>query len=755
MTEPDLLLRVKVIQDHGRASLTYILSSKNAALHFEEIRGPVLPGSPGAFAAALFEKIEKLHEGYDVDGGSLLLRDVEKELTSLGRRLYRELFPREMRTIYRRFREVITTLLITSDEPWIPWEMIKPYDDDDGPVINDDFLCRKFQLTRWLAGDTSPSPFLPVARLASVGAAKAKDGKPLPNAVREHDLLASIASRHPGLAHTRLPEAGFDDLERLLLQGGLNLLHFAGHGDASPERANEAKILLEDRPFRPDNLLGEPQTVLKKDRPLVFLNACRVARQGWSLSGLGGWADAWVRACGCGAFIGPQWVVKDSLAYELAQVFYQQLEQGATFGQAITAAREAVWKKDPGRPTWLAYAAYGHPNAKLVFGPQETVETEEGRFLIESVERGSELGEIDRSAAASPVSFRPMSTNAPAAPEIFLGRSRDIEQLKERLGIGRDGAEAPPVQVLTAVRGWPGVGKTSLASFLANDLDIHEFYEGVLWASLGQEPDLLGAMADWGRWLGNDDLRQAANLKEAQTALRSLLRDRRMLLVLDDVWDPAHAALFQSLRGSACPLLLTTRETAIAQSLASRPGAVHVLDVLDTDSAVELLHVLAGDIVVQHAEACRRLVEDLERLPLALQVAGRLLREEAALGWGVDDLLRDLADGTAILRSAAPPDRCESGGSPALPTVSVLFQRSTDRLNPEVRDRFRLLGGFVAKPATFGLDLLRLVWEVEDPRPTVRELVNRGLLEPAGDGRFQIHALLLRHAGTLAPPVVP
>jgi hypothetical protein len=493
------------------------------------------------------------------------------------------------------------------------------------------------------------------------------------------------------------------------------------------------------------------QTAIKSDRPLVFLNACRVARQGWSLSGLGGWAEAWVRVCGCGAFIGPQWVVKDSLAYELARVFYRKIEDGETFGQAVTAAREAVWTKDPGRPTWLAYVAYGHPNARLFLGPnQPVIAGQENPVSIQTVDRESpEPLEADRSP------LRPAMTNAPAAPEIFLGRGRDIVQLKERLGIGRDGAETPPVQVLTAVRGWPGVGKTSLAAFLANDPDIQTAYEGVLWASLGQEPDLLGAMADWGRWLGNEDLRQAANLKEAQTALRSLLRERRMLLVLDDVWDPAHAALFQSAGGTGCPVLLTTRETAIAQALSSRPEAIHFLDVLDTESALDLLRALAGDVVEQHVDACRRLVEDLEKLPLALQVAGRLLRAEASLGWGVDDLLRELGDGTAILRSAAPPDRIEPGGVPTLPTVSILFQRSTDRLAPEMRDRFRLLGGFVAKPATFGLDLLQLVWETEDPRPTVRELVNRGLLEPAGDGRFQIHALLLRHAGTLAPPSAP
>jgi hypothetical protein len=744
---PDLELRVVVEQDGSRMALTYFLHSAagKAKFHHEKIQGPELMGSPDAFAAALFEKIEKLHEGFDPEGGALLLKDAEQELSNLGQGLYRELFPREMRAVYRRFRGDVKTLQITSDEPWIPWELIKPYDDEGETVVDDPYFCEKFQLTRWLAGDKIPAPILPVVKLASVGADTMKGGRQLPNATKEHELLAGLASRHPGIVHASLPEATFDDLGSLLRGGGLGLLHFVGHGDVLAERSNEAKIVLQDRPFRASNLSGTLQTAIKKDRPLVFLNACRVARQGWSLSGLGGWAEAWVRTCGCGAFIGPQWVVKDSLALEFARVFYQELDAEKTFGEAVTAARIAVRKKDPGRPTWLAYAAYGHPGARLAFGPGAGIVVE-----------GGGRAEVENAAADWPpnVPPRPVRTNAPAAPEIFLGRGRDVERLKERLGIGQDKAPSSPVQVLTAVRGWPGVGKTSLAAFLANDPDIQSVYEGVLWASIGQEPDILGEMAAWGRWLGNDDLRQAANLKEAQTALRSLLRERRMILVLDDVWDPAHAALFQSVGGPGCPVLLTTRETAIAQALASRPEAVHFLDVLDTESAVDLLRALAGDVVDQHPVECRRLVEDLEKLPLALQVAGRLLRSESALGWGVDDLLRELGDGTAVLRSAAPPDRADLDRL-SLPTVSALFQRSTDRLNPELRNRYRLLGGFAAKPATFGLDLLNLVWKIEDPRPSVRELVGRGLLEPAGDGRFQIHALLLLHATTLAPCSVP
>lgn len=70
-------------------------------------------------------------------------------------------------------------------------------------------------------------------------------------------------------------------------------------------------------------------------------------------------------------------------------------------------------------------------------------------------------------------------------------------------------------------------------------------------------------------------------------------------------------------------------------------------------------------------------------------------------------------------------------------------------LDPYTRDCFAYLGVFASKPATFDLDAMSSVWQTEDPRPVVRELADHGLLEPAGDGRFQMHALLVQHARSL------
>ncbi len=370
----DLDLRVTIVHTDGKDALQYVLHSPNGAIgySFKEIQGKAFVTAPDTFQASLFKRIEKLHSGYGCGKNEcLLLEEIGSELEDLGRWLYRELFPPELRIAYRRFRHAVTTLQITSDEPWIPWELVKPYDDSDPEeIIDDDFLCLEFQLTRWLAGDTAPAGAIPVTRLAAIGAERQTAGPRLPYAAREHEVLAALARCSAEVADASQPQITFTGLKQLLANGGLGLLHFVGHSEYAADHPDDSRIELADRPFRARNLSGTPQTRIRRDRPLVFLNTCHAARQGWALTGLGGWAEAWVRDCGCGAFIAPQWILSDRQAYEFARRFYSALRRGSTFGEATRQARLRLKNKEPGRLDWLAYSIYAHPNGRLLLGAE-------------------------------------------------------------------------------------------------------------------------------------------------------------------------------------------------------------------------------------------------------------------------------------------------------------------------------------------------------------------------------------------------
>ncbi len=342
--------------------------------------------------------------------------------------------------------------------------------------------------------------------------------------------------------------------------------------------------------------------------------------------------------------------------------------------------------------------------------------------------------------------FRPGS--APPLPTLIVGRENDLRELKARLGMGAN-AQTTSIQVLTAVRGWPGVGKTTMAAAVAHDPEIsNTFPDGVLWVSLGPNPSLFSELAAWGRALGTDDLLQSKSVEEASSQLTALLRDKRMLLIVDDVWQVEHAILFR-IGGRRCATLITTRSTGIAETLAPTPDNVYKLPVLTFEKALELLNDLAPTVVAQNRKGCLELVRELEGLPLALQVAGHLLNSEASHGLSVTELLADLREGAKLLAAKAPSDRVDLIEQ-TIPTVAALLQKSTDRLDEFTRDCFAYLAAFVPKPATFDLAAMKAVWQIDDPRPIARTLVDRGLIEFVSEiNRYQMHALLVLHARSL------
>lgn len=330
--------------------------------------------------------------------------------------------------------------------------------------------------------------------------------------------------------------------------------------------------------------------------------------------------------------------------------------------------------------------------------------------------------------------------SAPPLPTLVIGREEAMMELKTRLNA---------ISPFTAIRGWPGVGKTTIAAALAHDTDVARLFpDGVLWTSLGPTPSLLSTLAAWGRSLGTDELLQTKSTEEATALLTALLRNKRMLLIVDDVWQAHHVIPFR-VGGQRCAMIITTRESGIAQALAPTPQDVYILPVLTEEKALELLATLAPKVVTHFPGPARELVRELEGLPLALQVAGHMLNVEFDYGFGVQELLVELREGAKLLSAIAPADRTDLVNE-TIPTVAVLFQRSTDRLDKFTRDCFAYLGVFAPKPATFDLAAMKSAWQVDDPKPIARTLADRGLLEPIpSTGRFQMHALLVMHAKSM------
>ncbi len=340
----------------------------------------------------------------------------------------------------------------------------------------------------------------------------------------------------------------------------------------------------------------------------------------------------------------------------------------------------------------------------------------------------------------------------PSRPDLLMGREPDVEELLRLLNSTsivdsrlRGGTDVE-YRIVTVV-GLPGVGKTTVAAELCLREETERLFpENLLWASLGPSPDLISILAGWSRAVGGPNLDRSGSVEEASLRLTAFMRGRATLVVADDVFEAEHVEALKVLDQGA--MLVTSRAPEVAQQLTPEPECIYELGVLPEAESVELLKRLAPSLAEESADALHKLGRELDGLPLALRVAGRLLEDEVGYGWGVDELLEELHRGKRLLQSKAPGD---TGGNSGMvsPTVEILLRTSYEKLDEASREAFRRLGIMAAKPATFDLQAAEALWSSEDGKDTMRTLVRRGLTEKAGNGRFAVHRVLIMFAALL------
>lgn len=280
-----------------------------------------------------------------------------RRMARLGNQLWSDLFPPELQAAYWRVRDRLHTIQITSDEPWIPWEIARPFRfDEQNQRIDDPFLCEQFAIARWLAGP-GPADQVGVSRVRPVAPASSN----LESVQAELAYLEHINQLRAGV----MPETPYSDIARvldLLENGAFNILHVAAHGNFDSATPDNSGIMLTGGALRPSDIVAMFGGA--RPRPLIFINACHGARGSFGLTGLGGWADRLVRRSGVAAFVGAAWEVTDRLALQFAEAFYEALiRDEKPIAEAFRLARCAVRDAEPQNSTWLAYVLYADPNA--------------------------------------------------------------------------------------------------------------------------------------------------------------------------------------------------------------------------------------------------------------------------------------------------------------------------------------------------------------------------------------------------------
>jgi len=330
----------------------------------------------------------------------------------------------------------------------------------------------------------------------------------------------------------------------------------------------------------------------------------------------------------------------------------------------------------------------------------------------------------------------------PLPPQGIIGRNDALGQLTELLAF--DDEHAKDVRPV-ALRGMGGIGKTTLAIALARLGKAHQLFpDGILWTALGPNPTVRLHLDSWGRALGVDLLPERDE-DACRDRLRAVLYHRRVLIMVDDVWDAAHGNYFQ-IAGPQCRTVFTTREVPVANDLATRERTLRV-DVLKPKAALELLRRLSPEAVDTDKKLAMRLCERLEFLPLGLTLAGRLLANEADVPSRMQRLVGELIerreDRLKLLQTEGRLGLDEE--QPA--SIQAILGLSVNRLGKIDQDRFAMLAVFGGEPLTWEINAASYVWEctVEQAEDTVSRLIQRGLVERRDD-RYWMHALLADYA---------
>ncbi|XP_052288557.1 disease resistance protein At4g27190-like [Citrus sinensis] len=295
---------------------------------------------------------------------------------------------------------------------------------------------------------------------------------------------------------------------------------------------------------------------------------------------------------------------------------------------------------------------------------------------------------------------------------------------------------------IVGLYGISGVGKTTLANFVGNQLRQEKIFDEVGIATVSQDPDIIKVQGELAKSLGwalNEK-----HEKERADRLRLMFsesKSSKILIILDDVWNELDLKTIGIPVGdgdNCYKILLTTRLQPVCDRMRCDPQIQ--LGVLKQEEGLALLREHAG-IVVSNSTligVSERVADECKGLPLAIKAVGSALKGKGFDEWNLAlDKLQDAKLNTIECIGNEDQD------------VYRCLKFSCDYLNDEdSRSCFLLCSLF---PEDYEIDLDDLVgyavglrWyraeSIEKVRSllsgTIKELKASSLLLDAGNDRF-------------------
>ena len=307
-------------------------------------------------------------------------------------------------------------------------------------------------------------------------------------------------------------------------------------------------------------------------------------------------------------------------------------------------------------------------------------------------------------------------------PSRLVGRPDLLETVMAALR-----AEDRPV----ALTGIGGAGKSTLAAGACGDRRVRRrFRDGMTWLEAGAGRDPVALLGDLARRLGLPESQSGfTTAVQGRDEIAAVLRNKRMLVVVDNVWERGPLDALIGL-APGWTLVFTTRLPELAVTF----GAIQIrVDELTQGQALELLGRWTGQAPTQLPAGARTLCTRVGNLALGVAMAGAMVAQG-----------RSFADVAALIEHDL--SRVNADLDPEYPyrTLLAAIEVGISDLPETAQQSYLQLAVFAGRgpfPREAAAALWRPELAVAEVSDQLAEFTGRSLLTAAGDGWYAAHDL--------------
>lgn len=219
-------------------------------------------------------------------------------------------------------------------------------------------------------------------------------------------------------------------------------------------------------------------------------------------------------------------------------------------------------------------------------------------------------------------------------PDQIVGLESDLETIKEWMFTTTNEVNC------IAIVGMGGLGKTTIAQKIFHDDRVREHFGGLAWVTVSRSFD---AEKISKQILDKLDVRVTGiKSDELMGKLKEELKDKKCLVVLDDVWQITNYegwwVDFCSYFSKSSCIIITTRDLKLAGKMGVKDSQIHKPNTLNDEDSRFLFSKMAfpssnGECPDKFKDMRSKILEKCGGLPLAIKIIGSLLKNKSLPEW--------------------------------------------------------------------------------------------------------------------------